>query len=82
MRLPGDCSARKAMRYYFEERTDKIFRERRRTTIASTLNGDIKRTKGDDIIFPVTPLTSQVSLENLYTKVNNRKLWSRFYAKL
>ena len=59
LKLPVDCPARKAMRYYFEERTNKIFRERRRNTIVSTLNKS-KRTKGDDIPFPVTPLVSQV----------------------
>ena len=77
LRLSADCPARKAMRYYFEERTNKIFRERRGTTIVGTLNEDIKRTKGDDITFPVTPLVSQVSLQNLYTKAKNRKLWSK-----
>ena len=44
LRLPADCPARKVMRYYFEERTNKIFRGRRRTTIVSTLNKDIKQT--------------------------------------
>ena len=68
LRLPADCPARKAMRYYFEERTNKIFR--RRTTIVSTLNKDIKRTKEDGINFSVTTL---VSLQNLYTKDKNRK---------
>ena len=29
------------MRYYFEERTNKVFRGRRRTTIVTTLNEDI-----------------------------------------
>ena len=42
LRLPADCPARKTVRYYFEERTNKIFRGRRRTTIVSTLNEDIK----------------------------------------
>ena len=56
LRLPGDCPARKVMRYYFQERTNKVFRGRRRTTIVSNLNEDVKRTKGDDITFPVTPL--------------------------
>ena len=45
LRLPNDCPARKAMRYYFEERTNKVFRGRRRTTIVTTLNEDIKRTQ-------------------------------------
>ena len=65
------------MRYYFEERTNKIFRGRKRTTIISIRNEDIKRTKGDDITFPVTPLILQVSLQNLYSKAKNRNLWSK-----
>ena len=77
LRLPADCPARKAMRYYFEEGTNKIFRGRRRTNIVCTLNEDIKRTKEDDINFSVTPLVSQVSIQNLYTKAKNRKLWSK-----
>ena len=74
LRLPANYPARKAMKYYFEEWTNKIFRGRRRTTIVSTLNEDIKRTKEDDITFPVTPFVSKVSLQNLYTKAKNRKL--------
>ena len=42
LRRPADCSARKPMRYYFEDRTNNIFRVRRRTTIVSTLNENIK----------------------------------------
>ena len=66
----------------FEERTNKIFRRRRRTTIVSTLNANIKRTKGDDITFPVTPLVSQVSLQNLNMKAKNRKLWSKIVQQV
>ena len=79
LRLPADCPARKVMRYYSEERTKKIFRGRRRTTIVSNLNEDIKRTKGDDITFPVTPLVSQVSIQNLYTKASSGQI---LYSKL
>ena len=83
LRLPADCSAKKAMRYYFEERTNKIFRGRRiRTTIVSTLNEDIKRTKEDNITFSVTPLVSQVSPQNLYTIAKNRKLWSKIVQQV
>ena len=79
LRLPANCPARKTMRYYFQKRTNKIFRGRRRTTIVSTLNEDIKRTKGDDITFPVTPLVSQVSIQNLYTKASSGQI---LYSKL
>ena len=82
LRLPADCLARKTMRYYFEERTNKIFRGRRRTTVVSTLNEEIQQTKGDDIAFPVTPFVSRVSLQNLYTKAKNRKLWSKIVQQV
>ena len=39
--------------------------------------------KGDGITFPVTPLVSQVILQNLYAKAKDRKLWStRAYSRL
>ena len=82
LRLPANCPARKAIRYNFEERTNKIFQGRGKTTIVSTLNKDIKRTKGDDITFPVTPFVSEVSLQNLYTKAKNRKLWSKIVQQV
>ena len=77
-------SARKMMRHYLEERTNKIFRWRRRrkTTIVSTLNEDIKETKEDDITFPVTHLVLQVSLQNLFTKAKNGKLWSKMVQQV
>ena len=45
----------------------------RRTTIVTTLKEDIKRTRENDNTFRVTPLISQVSLQNIYTKAKNRK---------
>ena len=82
LRLSANCPARKAMRYYFEERTNKIFRGRKRTTIVTTLNEDIKRTKEADITFPIIPLVSQVSLQNIHTKAKNRKLWSKIVQQV
>ena len=82
LRLPANCPARKAMGYYFEERTNKIFSGRKRTTIVCTLNGNIKRAKEHEITFPVTPLVSQVSLQNLCTKDKNRKLQSKIVQKV
>ena len=77
-RLPTNCSARKTMRYYFEERTNKVFRGKRRITIVSILNEDIKRTKGDDITFPVTPLISQViSTRRPRTESSGQRLYSK-----
>ena len=77
MRLPSECPARKAMLYFFEKRTNKLFKGRKRTTIYTTLNEDIRRTKLTHPEFPVIPLLSQVSLQNTHTKAKNRKLWQK-----
>ena len=77
MRLPADCPARKAMRYFFEKRSNKLFRGRKRTTIVTTLNEDIRRTKAAYPAFPVIPLKSQVSLQNMHSKAKNRRLWKK-----
>ena len=45
LRLPVDCPAKKAMRYYSEERANKKFVGRRKTVIITTINKDIRRTK-------------------------------------
>ena len=45
LRLPVDCPAKNAMRYYPEERANKKFVGRRKTVIVTTINKDIRRTK-------------------------------------
>ena len=75
MRLPANCPARKAMRYFFEKRTNQKFLGRKRTTIHNTINRDIKRTRSRHTSFAITPLISHVSLQNMHSKAKNRKLW-------
>ena len=82
LRLPANCPARKAMKYFFEYRSAKKFLGRKRTTIITTLNKDIKRTKQKFPSFPVVPLISQVSLQNTYTKAKNRKLWLKIVKQV
>ena len=48
----------------------------------TTLNEDIKRTRENDNTFRVTPLISQVSLQNIYTKAKNRKFWSKIVEQV
>ena len=82
MRLPAECPARRAMRYFFEERSNRKFPGRKRTTIVTTLNKDIQLAKSKHSSFPVTPLISQVSLQNLHTKAKNRKPWSNIVKQV
>ena len=71
LRLSADCPAKKAMRYYFEERNNKMFTGRKRTTIVSRIKADIKNKKKKNkknekhIDFPITPLISLVNLSNM-----------------
>ena len=71
------CPVRKVMRYYFEEKTNKKFVGRRISTIATTINEDIRRTKEKHTDFPITPLISLVSLQNIHTKAKNRNFWKK-----
>ena len=82
LRLSADWPARETMRYYFEERTNKKFKGRKRTTIVTTINEDIKSTKEKHPTFPITPLISHVSLQNIHTKAMNRKLWSKVVGQV
>ena len=45
LRLPADCPEGKDITSYFEERTNKKFIGRRRATIVTTIDKDIRRTK-------------------------------------
>ena len=79
---PADCPARKALRYYFEGRTNKKFVKIRRTTIVTTINEEIRRTKEKDTNFPFTQLIFLVSLLNIHKKAKNRELWQKVVSQV
>ena len=82
LRLPAECPARRAMKYFFGKRTNRKFPGRKRTTIVTTINRDIKRTKQKHHTFLITPLISEVSLQNIHTKAKNRKLWAKIVQQV
>ena len=43
LRLPAECPARRAMKYFFAKRTNRKFPGRKRTTIVTTINRDIRK---------------------------------------
>ena len=69
--MPADCPARKARWCYLEKSSNAKFKGRKRPTIIPILNEDIERTKDKNSTFPEAPITSQVSLQNIRTKVKN-----------
>ena len=66
LRLDKNTPARKAMKFYFEDRSNKKFLGRKRTTIITTINRDIQRTKEVHTNFNLKPLKTEVDLHNMY----------------
>lgn len=77
LRMHPDSPARKAMKFYFEERTERKFRGRKRSTIVSTLNRDITNTKKKYPAFDIPLLTSLLDLHNVRVKAKNKVLWRK-----
>ena len=75
--MDKDSPARKAMKYYFEHSDAKKYRGRKRTTIVSTINRDIKLTKQIYPHFDLPQLKSELDLHNIRVKAQNRTLWRK-----
>ena len=58
LRLDSETPASKAMLYYFENNYAQQYRDRPRTTIVTTLNNDIQRTRNKLPNLPVITLKS------------------------
>ena len=65
LRLDSKTQANKAMLYYFENNYAQQYQKRPRTTIATTLNNDIQRTRNKLPNLPVTTLKSLSDLQKL-----------------
>ena len=77
LRMKADTPARKAMKFYFEQRSEKKFRGRKRTTIVNTLNRDIVLTKKTYPNFDIKPLKSLLDLHNARVKAKNKVQWRK-----
>ena len=77
LRMDKNSPARKAMKYYFEHSNAKKFRGRKRTTIVSTINRDIKATKQIYPQFDLPLLKTELDLHNIRVKAQNRNLWRK-----
>ena len=66
LRLPEDTPAQKAMEFYFKtDKNDKKFSGRQRTTIATTINNEIKEANTKIINFPIDKLETNDDLRKL-----------------
>ena len=76
LRMVKDSPARKGMKFYFEKRSNKKFSGRKRATIVTTINRDIKKTKNKYALFDINELKIEINLHNIGVKARNRKKWT------
>ena len=80
LRMNRETPAWKAMIYYFESRySEKKFRGRRRTTLVTVLNEDIRATKNRVNLPILEPLQS---LEDMRSIAEDRKPWSNIVNRM
>ena len=78
LRMKENTPARLAMKWYFQKPEGvKKFRGRKRTTIVTTINEDIKRTAKINPNFDLKPINSELDLRNVRVKATNRKHWQK-----
>ena len=78
LRMHEKTPARLAMKYYFQiPPRAKKYRGRKRTSIVTTINRDIERTRKKYPEFDVKPLKTELDLRNIRVKSLNRKHWQR-----
>ena len=65
MRLDKETPARKAMKFMFETRSAEKFKGRKRATILTTINRDIKDTNRYIPTFNTKQLKTEVDLHNI-----------------
>ena len=78
LRMDKETPARKAMKYYFQEPENcERFRGRKRATIVTTINRDIKRTRDLNKQFYISELKTELDLQNTRVKAMNRNHWQK-----
>ena len=78
LRMNEKTPARMAMKYLFQNlKKEKKFKGRKRATIVTTINRDIKRTRKIYENFDIKPLLSELDLRNARVKALNRKHWQK-----
>ena len=57
----------------FEERSKKTFQRRKRATIYTTINRNIKKTKVNNPSFSIEEIKSEINVHNIGMKARNKK---------
>ena len=77
LRLPRDTPVNKAMEFYFEPSLKNTFKGRPRTTIVTTINRDIERTKLRYPTLTIRKLKMKSDLDEYRLISSNRNLWRK-----
>ena len=82
LRMDPGTPARQAMKYFFEIRTNCKFSGRKRATIFTTINRDIKKTLLKYPNFAAKELKTEIDLHNIRVKANNRRKWTKMVKQV
>ena len=75
LRMDSNTPARMAMKFFFENRNEVNYRGRKRASIHSTINRDIRNTLNQNPQFGIKELITNVDLHNIGVKARNRNHW-------
>ena len=82
LRINSNTPPRRAMKYFFENRSAKKYKGRKRATLITTINRDIKRTKELHPNFQVQELRNELNLFNARMKAKNRQHWGKIVKQV
>ena len=81
LRMHPNTPAQRAMKYFFETRSNPKFLGRKRTSIVTTLNRDITNTRRFNPEFPVKKkLKSEFDLQNIGVLARKRNMWFKIVS--
>ena len=80
--MDKETPGRKAMKFFFEIRSNRKFSGKKRAIIHSTINRDITETKVRDETFKIKVLKSEIYLHNIGAKARNRKQWVKIVKQV
>ena len=75
LRLNKETPSRKAMKFMFEEKSNKKFQGRKRATIYTTINRNMKKTQENNPSFSIGEIKSKIDLRNIEMKARNKNRW-------
>ena len=70
------------MKFMFDERSNKTFPGRKRTTILTTINRDTRKTKENNSSFDIGEIKSEIDVHNIGIKAMDKNRWKDVVKQL